>query len=158
MTRAKQRLYLLGSTKDCERRLWFMPNSASRVWQGQSMLDWIMCMLMDDPALRKDYTEQLQLKKPLSTGHPQAANHWKIKVFDLYSSQPVEKRKVIHNILPQLEASVSGTSVDELGKRWEHMYKEADVRAAEDLRVLAGAADARGTVRSGRARRGNRRG
>ncbi len=124
MTRAKQRLYLLGSTKDCERRLWFTPNSASRVWQGQSMLDWIMCMLMDDPALRKDYTEQLQLKKPLSTGHPQAANHWKIKVFDLYSSQPVEKRKVIHNILPQLEASVSGTSVDELGKRWEHMYEQ----------------------------------
>ncbi len=59
MTRARERLLLFASPKDMTRGLWFAPQGDYRVWQGQSMLDWVMCALMDEPALRAEYARQL---------------------------------------------------------------------------------------------------
>ena len=58
-TRARERLLLFASMGDVTRGLWFAPQGAARVWQGQSMLDWIMCALMDQEELREAYLAQL---------------------------------------------------------------------------------------------------
>ena len=103
MTRARERLLLFASPKDMTRGLWFAPQGDYRVWQGQSMLDWVMCALMDEPALRAEYLtahggENRAL--PLSTVSTWSFHSpvWKIRVYAACSPQPVQKNKVIHNL------------------------------------------------------------
>ena len=129
MTRARERLLLFASPKDMTRGLWFAPQGDYRVWQGQSMLDWVMCALMDEPALRAEYARQLTEEEnralPLSTvstGFPQPATPWKIRVYAACSPQPVQKNKVIHSLFTQLETWLCEGAGDKLGKRWAHIY------------------------------------
>lgn len=129
MTRARERLLLFASVPDPLHGLWFAPAGDYRVWQGQSMLDWIMCALMDEPSLRREYLEQLPEMdtrgfwiSTVSTDFPQPATPWKIKVCEGYSPQPVQKGKVMHTLFTQLETWVSQSPGDKLGKRWAHIY------------------------------------
>lgn len=129
MTRARERLLLFATVKDPLRGLWFAPEGNDRIWQGQSMLDWVMCALMDEPELRRSYAENLTPEErralpvsTVSTVFPQPENPWKITVFRDFSPQLVKKDKVIHNLFSQLKTWVSEQSGDKLGKRWEHIY------------------------------------
>lgn len=50
MTRARERLILIGSAEQPGRPAWTMPESAYRVWCADSMLDWVMQAVSDDGA------------------------------------------------------------------------------------------------------------
>lgn len=133
MTRARERLLLFASVGDVTRGLWFAPQGDARVWQGQSMLDWIMCALMDQEELREVYLAQLtgQERRRLGvstvpTGFPQGESPWKISVLPAYPPQAVQKAKVFHNLFTQLKTWVSEGAGDKLGKRWEHMYESGN--------------------------------
>lgn len=50
MTRARERLILIGSAEQPGKPSWTMPESAYRVWCADSMLDWVMQAVTDDGA------------------------------------------------------------------------------------------------------------
>lgn len=133
MTRAKERLILFGAVKKAEQSVWGLTRGAYRIWEGRSMLDWVMQILLDDPALRGEYqqacTVPLSLpafEKDLSTDRSQPAKHWKIRVFPQYSPQDVENKKVINRVIPQLDAWISTQPGEKLWKRWADMYQQRE--------------------------------
>ena len=70
MTRAKERLILVGCCGRNERRIWALPESDYRVWKASSMTDWIM---------QGDYAQHIH---NLSTSYQQAATPWKFRLYD----------------------------------------------------------------------------
>lgn len=106
MTRARERLILIGCGKKEARLSWKMPHSAYRIWSADSMLDWVMQAFEDEQ----------------STGYPQDEKPWKIRVWNNFSAGAVEKNKLIHSMAKWLDAMVSVHPVDNLGIRWEGMY------------------------------------
>ena len=69
MTRAKERLILIGCCGKNEQRIWSLPESDYRVWKASSMTDWIM---------QGGYQQYIH---SLSTTYPQAATPWKYCVY-----------------------------------------------------------------------------
>ena len=130
MTRASKRLFMLGSVSELSEEAWRKPENAARIWEATTMLDWVMPILLEQGVPMERAAQAVE--NTLSTGLPQAASHWKIRVYGLESPQLVEKQKVIHNVIPQLKTTISGASGDKLGKRWEHMY---DVRERVPLKT-----------------------
>lgn len=133
MTRAKERLMLFGTTRKAEHSVWGLMRGAYRIWEGRSMLDWMMQILLDDPALRGEYQQACAVplssaafEKHLSTDPSQPAKHWKIRVFPQYSPQVVENKKVINRVIPQLEAWISTQPGEKLWKRWADIYQHEE--------------------------------
>ena len=100
MTRAQQRLYMVGTAQS--RTLWDMPPGRHRALAAADYLDWIVPPLLDDG------------KK--STNDSQALKPWKIRKIDCNQQESVETPKVIHSLLPWVESVLSAPPVDELWK------------------------------------------
>ena len=83
MTRAREKLIMVGCCKGNERDLWHMPESDYAVWNARSMTDWIMQGLL------------AQNIHNLSTTYPQDGKPWNIRLWsDLTGvavDNPVEK-------------------------------------------------------------------
>jgi len=110
MTRARERLILIGCASSEGKLSWKMPRSAYRIWSAGSMLDWVMQSLQDEK----------------STGYPQAANPYAIKVWSNFATQAVEKNKLIHNLSKWLDSVVSVQAVEQLGIDWENLYHQKE--------------------------------
>ncbi len=99
MTRARERLILVGSCKGNERDIWQMPESDYRVWTASSMTDWIM---------QGVYTQDIHR---LSTNDAQAGTLWNIRgwsdVGGLHVDKAVDKLTV-DQWLPNLLAGPVG--------------------------------------------------
>ncbi len=110
MTRARERLILIGtaSLKDPARK-WAMELGSYRVWQAGSMLDWIaqaVYSLPEAELLRavnaglstglQDSDTETGKKYTASTGFPQGAMPWDIRVWSESISAGVEKKENIH--------------------------------------------------------------
>lgn len=76
MTRARERLVMIGCCKGDERDLWQLPKSDYTVWNARSMTDWIM--------------QSAQDIHNLSTYDAQAATPWKIRVCSDVKEQAVD--------------------------------------------------------------------
>ncbi len=98
MTRARERLILIGCCKGNERDIWQMPESDYRIWTASSMTDWIM---------QGVYT---QVIPKLSTSDAQPANLWKISTLadsgGLCVDKSVDNFSVERWILPMLSGPV----------------------------------------------------
>ena len=112
VTRAKERLYLIGTEQD--RPLWHMPAGEYRVLAASDYLDWILPPLLDDG---KKSTNSTQAEKP-----------WEIRLLDSNQQKTVETGKVIHSLRPWVESLLSAEPVDEL---WKDDSEEAAVRDEE---------------------------
>lgn len=66
MTRARERLIMVGCCKESQRDVWTLPESDYAVWTARSMTDWIMQAISTD-------------MHSLSTTCPQDENPWKIR-------------------------------------------------------------------------------
>lgn len=77
MTRARERLELIGCRKGTERDRWALPVSDYRVWTADSMLDWVMGSVMH----RK------------STSCPQNETPWNIQRWGDFSEEAVDKEE-----------------------------------------------------------------
>lgn len=85
MTRAKERLILIGSTPKNKRGCWYLPENDYRIDRAESMTDWLMqAILSDCPDI-------------LSTCYPQSGNPWNIRLRGSFERSPVENKKVIHS-------------------------------------------------------------
>ena len=77
MTRARDRLIMVGCCKESQRDVWNLPPSDYAVWSARSMTDWIMQAISPD-------------MDNLSTTCTQPENPWKIKVWDHLTGVPVD--------------------------------------------------------------------
>lgn len=107
MTRAQERLYLVGTRTDDT--LWHMKPGDHRVLSAADYQDWIMPALLDE--------------KKESTGCSQASKPYEIKIFDEYQQKTVETQKVFHNLQSWLDTLLSSPPVDEL---WTFYSREND--------------------------------
>lgn len=77
MTRARERLILVGCCKKKDQAQWELPTSDYTVWQAKSMTDWIM------QAISKDIHN-------ISTTHAQPASPWNIRLWDDFHHEDVD--------------------------------------------------------------------
>lgn len=110
MTRARERLILIGCGEKEGRLNWRMPHSAYRIWSADSMQDWVMQAFTDEQ----------------STGYPQDSTPWKIRVWSDFSNRGVENNKLIHSLAKWLDSVVSVKAVEQLGIDWEGIYDQPD--------------------------------
>lgn len=120
MTRAREQLIILGCAPSEGKMNWNMPESDYRIWMADSMLDWIMQVIST--------TE----KPEQSTGCPQPANPWKIRVWDDVNPQAVDKDKVIHSVEKWLLSTENREKAGNLGIVWQGIY---DGRSAVPLKT-----------------------
>lgn len=116
MTRARERLILVGCVGEEDKACWKMAPSAYRIWTVTSMLDWVMQTVKDEQ----------------STGYPQAANPFAIRVWDDFAQEAVEKNKIIHSLGNWLKSVISAQAVENLGIAWSDAQKQ---RAAAPLKT-----------------------
>lgn len=102
MTRARERLILIGCTPISKKTSWKMPAGAYRIWSADSMLDWMMQCVQGQQ----------------STGYPQASNPFAVRVWTDFAQQAVEKNKLIHSLQTWLESMLSVKAVEYLGIDW----------------------------------------
>ena len=100
MTRARERLILIGCVPEKNRSNWFLPENDYRVYRAKSMMDWVMQgILTDDP-------------DALSTACPQAGMPWKITLWNNITPMVVDNPETIHNMNDHLETLLRTSSGD----------------------------------------------
>ena len=110
MTRARERLILIGCASAEGKTSWKIPHSAYQIWSATSMLDWVMQAVESEQ----------------STGYPQDATHWKIRVWSNFAAQAVDKNRVIHSLAKWLDSVLSVGAVEQMGIEWEGIYQQAE--------------------------------
>ena len=110
MTRARERLILIGCASAEGKTSWKIPHSAYQIWSATSMLDWVMQAVESEQ----------------STGYPQDANPWKIRVWSNFATQAVDKNRVIHSLAKWLDSVVSVGAVEQMGIEWGGIYQQAE--------------------------------
>jgi len=78
MTRARERLIMVGCCKESQRDVWNLPESDYAVWNARSMTDWVMQCISTD-------------NSDLSTAYAQSENPWKIKAWSDLTGVAVDK-------------------------------------------------------------------
>ena len=78
MTRARERLIMVGCCKESQRDVWNLPESDYAVWSARSMTDWVMQGISTDI-------------NNLSTTSPQAGNPWNVRVWSDLTGVAVDK-------------------------------------------------------------------
>lgn len=104
MTRARERLILVGCAPKEGNLNWSMPEGSYRIWSAGSMMDWVMQVVRDQQ----------------STNNPQATTPWKIRVWNQFYTQAVEKKMVIHNLSEWLEHVVAIPAAEPKGVAWKN--------------------------------------
>ena len=110
MTRARERLIMVGSCREKDRAIWTLPESDYRVWKAGSMTDWIMQGVYEQDAFN------------LSTIPQGAGTPWKIRYWDDCDGLAVDKTVDKVCIQEWLQAELN-TPADGLFDGWEHMEK-----------------------------------
>ena len=121
VTRAQERLYLIGSETD--HMLWHLPQGESRVLSADTYLDWIMPALMD--------------AEKQSTDCSQPINPYEIRVSEKNEQPFVEKSKVFHNLQNWLDSLLSTPPVEELWKKEEDSHRDKETEIMKKTSVSA---------------------
>ena len=113
VTRAQERLYLVGTKEDDT--LWHIKPGDYRVLSAETYLDWIM------PPLR-DAEEK-------STSCSQPKTHWNTTISELNQQENVEKPGVIHNLQTWLDPLLLSSPVEDLWKESGEENRRAEPAA-----------------------------
>ena len=89
MTRARERLIMIGCCKGSERDVWNLPKSDYAVWHARSMTDWIM--------------QSVQDINSLSTTDAQGENPWNIRAWSDIGGLSVDKDVDKNNLTAYLQ-------------------------------------------------------
>ena len=112
MTRARERLIMIGCCKGNERDVWQLPESDYRVWTASSMTDWIM-----QGVLSNDINN-------LSTGYPHDGKPWNIRCWSDCEGLSVDNAVDKEGIDSWLR-SVLSQPAEEVFPEWEQV-KDAE--------------------------------
>lgn len=94
MTRAKERLIMIGCCKESQRDVWKLPDSDYAVWNARSMTDWVMQGIPQD-------------MHKLSTTDPQPANGWNVRCWSHFAGVSVDNAVDKINIQAYLQSALS---------------------------------------------------
>ena len=122
MTRARERLIMVGCCKGGERDIWSTPASDYRVWTASSMTDWIMQGVMDNDV------------HSLSTGQLNACNPWNIRDWPMASGLDVDKSVDKISMMDWLQQAVAQAPEEAVG--W---FDQATEAAAVPLKTSVSA-------------------
>ena len=112
MTRARERLILIGCTPEKKRGTWLLPENDYRVYKAASMMDWVMQgILTDDPNI-------------LSTGYTQDGMPWKVRLWNEIHPFIVDKKKDIHNMEDAMQHMLQTASGDQW-INWRTFYEQS---------------------------------
>lgn len=101
MTRARERLILIGSVAENKRACWTLPENDYRVYRASSMMDWVMQgILSDDP-------------NALSTDYPQSGMPWRVRLWSQVKAELVDKEENIHNMYDHIQSILKTASGDQ---------------------------------------------
>ena len=110
MTRARERLIVMGTVKKYPLPVWQLPLSPYGVYAASSMLDWVCQALWKTqpfPMNEEGFSTQ-------STAYPQTGTPWKIKLSGDIIHTPVEKSEAFHTQLSDLMKKLT----DPVDERW----------------------------------------
>ena len=93
MTRARERLIMIGCCKQKDRDVWRLPPSDYAVWNARSMTDWIM--------------QAVQEIHNLSTDAPQPENPWNIRALTDLTGVPVDNNVDKSDLRDRLQGILS---------------------------------------------------
>ncbi len=129
MTRARERLIMVGCCKESQRDVWTLPESDYAVWNARSMTDWVM------QAIPQDINN-------LSTDDPQPANPWNIRAWsDLTGvavDNNVDKQELTGYLKTVLTSPIEGDmSAWEKVEEAVHAPLKTSVSAVAKKNVLA---------------------
>ncbi len=142
MTRARERLILIGTAPGKDpARVWAMMPGSYRIYKAGSMLDWIAQAVYPLPeacALRElggDFSTASQenqlgngTKCTVSTGFPQGAPPWEIRVWPDTDTGAVEKRIDFHSSVRRLMQPETSSAEPELARLLSAAQGEAVLR------------------------------
>lgn len=95
MTRARERLIMVGCCKESARDVWTLPESDYAVWQARSMTDWVMQAIST-------------AKDDLSTNGPQPETPWKIRAWRDLTGVAVDKNVDKADLRSLLSTALNG--------------------------------------------------
>lgn len=113
MTRARERLVLIGAVKRYPLSVWQLPMSAYGVYAAGSLLDWVCQALWkkeDFPTLNLGVSTD-------STDYPQGEKRWKIRIFDETVHKNVENPSQFHTLISQWEKELTEPVEEEVASR-----------------------------------------
>ena len=100
MTRARERLILIGCVPEKGRANWFLPENDYRVYRAKSMMDWVMQGILTDDL------------NALSTDYPQPGMPWKIKLWSKNAPRIVDNQESTHHMKEQIGEILQTSSGD----------------------------------------------
>lgn len=119
MTRARERLILIGCVPEKKRACWTLPENDYRVYRASSMMDWVMQgVLTDDP-------------DALSTTYTQSGKPWIVKLWSQLQPLMVDSEEVIHNMQDHLQDILQTVS----GDQWINWVDKSDKTASMPLKT-----------------------
>ena len=138
MTRAKQRLYLVGGMDGQPTGNWLLRDSAFRVSEAKCMFDWIMQSVLDDVGSIENSVKQAvnNLLTASSTSYPQAPNPWHIRVTSLLDNAAVENSGEMNDLWHLLQDVITLPENTSLNASWNHLY---DARPGTPLKTSVSA-------------------
>ena len=109
MTRARERLILIGTSNTEEKQCWKMPVGAFSIWSAGSMMDWIMQTVYHHSEFPKDETP------------------WIIRTWDSMAAKNLEKNILLHSMQGMLNRLLHAEVKEEQSLQWEvnHMLAPA---------------------------------
>lgn len=113
MTRARDRLYLLGRLPAKIPGVWRLKDSDYRTCAAGCMLDWVMQAVLDDNP---------QLPNRNSTTYPQPENPWLITVSGVFDDEHVEKGRNLGALWKNIEEILAAPQEAALDDAWRDIY------------------------------------
>ena len=108
MTRARERLIMIGCCMEKDRKIWTLQDSDYRVWKASSMTDWIM---------QGDYAQDIH---KISTGVQNAETPWKITLISNPESLDVDNA-VDNNDIQSWVLQRLGENMTQSYHQWDDM-------------------------------------
>ena len=123
MTRARDRLIMIGCCKEKQRDLWNLPPSDYAVWSARSMTDWVMQAISPD-------------MHNLSTTYAQAENPWNIRNWSHLTGVAVDNTVDKKEITAYLHQVLAG-AVESDFSAWEKKEEISDAPLKTSVSAIA---------------------
>lgn len=109
MTRARERLILIGCEPPEGKPCWHMADSGYRIWAADSMMDWVMQTVSTE----------------LSTSYPQAATPWNVRDWSNFGNEAVDNNRLIHNLAGWLQSVTAVPARQQSEALWQEPEEQA---------------------------------
>ncbi len=123
MTRARERLIMVGCCKESARDVWTLPESDYAVWSARSMTDWVMQAISTEEG-------------DLSTNEPQPENPWKIRAWRDLTGVAVDNNVDKGDLAAALSTALNGPVEGDFSA-WEQVKRDTSAPIKTSVSAIA---------------------